>query len=168
MCINSDNNPRNMDHKVSNEASSLRVALSKSQQYGGMSGRHLVNDNGSSETRPHQVLHETIMNFIQDSNFWSVVSVLFIVGWSCVCAWGSIKLKAIAADSPGGRAALWLEWISGIEAIVGVLGVLFTFSLVSFAVSMRGSYMCFSTCMATNFYLDDKPHYTHHIPPLRF
>ena len=60
-----------------------------------------------------------------DDFWWSIFSLLVILAWSCLCAWGGIYLN----DHPD-TSQTWIDWISGMTEPVRFLGVLFVFALI--------------------------------------
>jgi hypothetical protein len=60
-----------------------------------------------------------------DDFWWSILSLLVILAWSCLCAWGGIYLTNHRDTSQ-----TWIDWISGMTEPVRFLGVLFTFALI--------------------------------------
>ena len=57
--------------------------------------------------------------------WWSILSLLAILAWSCFCAWGGIYLNNHRDSSQ-----IWIDWIGGMTEPVRFLGVLFTFALI--------------------------------------
>lgn len=71
-----------------------------------------------------------IFSSLQSHNVFLFSSVIFLVVWSCLCAWGAVELQEQADNEPGGNAEQWLEWLSGAGDKLRLMGTLFAFAVV--------------------------------------
>jgi len=58
-------------------------------------------------------------------------SLFYIVVWSCLCAYGETKIQILAEEGgPDSLASKWLEYVESASRPLGIIGSLFSFSLV--------------------------------------
>jgi len=111
-----DSRPRDRSLKQSVSVATLKRARSK------LLRANDKDDEGLKKQSPAQILKT--MGFTA----YYILSVAVLMGWSCICAWGTIRLSEEAERNPGGQLELWMSWIAEVD--VKVIGSLFTFSLV--------------------------------------
>ena len=81
-----------------------------------------------------------------DHIWWSILSLLAILAWSCFCAWGGIYLNNHRDSSQ-----IWIDWIGGMTEPVRFLGVLFTFALI-FRFHSESIFLLSKFCLASHSY----------------
>ena len=116
------------------DRSKTRPALSGSLTFASMHSGKKTSAVGTCIKKASSSL-ETVDDF-----WWSILSLLVILAWSCLCAWGGIYLN----DHPD-TSQIWIDWISGMTEPVRFLGVLFVFALI------------FRFNSESNFFVDDLP-----------
>ena len=67
---------------------------------------------------------------IDDAKAHFIATVLFLLAWATLCAFGAQELRALAAADPGGVEEQWLEDIDNCKTAVWIVGTLFVFTLV--------------------------------------
>ena len=67
---------------------------------------------------------------IEDSACFFASTILFLVAWATICAYGAYELRKVAAADPGGIAEQWVEDIDNGKNAVAIIGTLFVFTVV--------------------------------------
>lgn len=67
---------------------------------------------------------------IEDSSSFFASTILFLVAWATICAYGAHELRKLAAADPDGIAERWVEDIVNGKDAVAVIGTLFVFTVV--------------------------------------
>ncbi|KAL7543174.1 hypothetical protein ACHAXR_013502 [Thalassiosira sp. AJA248-18] len=71
-----------------------------------------------------------LIESVEDSAAFFVGSVLVVLVWSILCAWGGGWLRELAESNPGGAAERWVEDIENCKNALSIVGTLFVFTLV--------------------------------------
>jgi hypothetical protein len=66
----------------------------------------------------------------EDSAGFFASTILFLVAWSTICAFGAYELRKLAAADPGGAAERWMEDIDNGKSAVAIIGTLFVFTVI--------------------------------------
>ena len=69
-------------------------------------------------------------NSIEDSAGFFASTILFLVTWATLCAFGAHELRKRAASDPDGIAQMWIEDIENGKNAVAIIGTLFVFTVV--------------------------------------
>ena len=106
-----------------------RASLSLSTRFNRSNGarRHAELDDEEGKA---QFFLTLLFQSIEDSAGFFASTILFLVTWSTICAYGAYELRKVAAADPGGIAEQWVEDILNGKNAVAIIGTLFVFTVV--------------------------------------
>ena len=102
----------------------------RQQQLAAQSSRHLLDDMIGRSMHQKLNFARKLLCSLRRQRAFLFTSLIFVVGWSCLCAAGAEWLANEAANDPGGPADQWLGWIEGAGSKFRMIGILFVFLVV--------------------------------------
>src|SRR6056300_932589 len=123
----SDNKVGNSLRRSSTVDWRARTSLSVSARFNRSKTRHAELDDEEGKA---QFFLTLLFQSIEDSAGFFASTILFLVAWATICAYGAYELRKVAAADPGGIAEQWVEDILNGKNAVAIIGTLFVFTVV--------------------------------------
>jgi predicted membrane chloride channel (bestrophin family) len=105
----------------------MSVSFSKRSRSNNSARRHAEIDDEEGKA---QFFLTLLFQSIEDSAGFFASTILFLVAWASICAYGAYELRKLAAADPGGVAEQWVEDIDNGKNAVAIIGTLFVFTVV--------------------------------------
>src|SRR6056300_623978 len=123
----SETNNRRSTSRSRSPRTRMSVSFSKRSRSNNSARRHAEIDDEEGKA---QFFLTLLFQSIEDSAGFFASTILFLVAWASICAYGAYELRKLAAADPGGIAEQWVEDILNGKNAVAIIGTLFVFTVV--------------------------------------